>query len=75
MEEALIGLSVGIGITVFMIAFIKLCVYLTVERPEKKQKTVNEFRDLLTQIQRDVETIKKQTNQIDDRIKSLERGK
>ncbi len=46
-------------------------VYLIFDRPERKKNTLNEFRSALKQLQDDVNTIKKQITQTDDRINSI----
>ncbi len=69
--EAFIGIISGFGITVIMILLVKLSVYLTVDKPAKKEEILNEFRSSLKQLQDDVNAIKTQTNQTDDRINSI----
>lgn len=71
MEEAFIGITIGFGITVIMILLVKLSVYLTVDKPAKKEEILNEFRSSLKRLQDDVSIIKKQTTQTDDRINRI----
>ena len=70
LEKGLIALVSAIGTTLILIVVIKLMVYLIFDRPERKENTLNEFRSALKQLQDDVNTIKKQTTQTDDKINS-----